>query len=378
MCQAGSLSSAPQHRTHFNGFVVRRMHLDLCFHYLRSLGGRLSFFRNGWGEFKHHRWLEAVRGRSLPPPQPLQLYAFRKHAIGYEASFASPAAEFLPPESATGRVWIVEPPRNIFSPKPEPPQVVVHLAATGDHGPYLRYALFARRLAKHGVTSVILENPFYGGRRPAHQPGAKLTTVAELADLGRATVEEACGLLAHWVHSEGSNKLCLSGISQGGLHAAMAVSLCPFPVHCVMSLAPASAAPVFTRDCLSTAVDWHALENSTPPSIIRRGGSARADLERVLNMSATIMNFPEQISPRSRHILFAADADCYVGRDSVQTWSEARPQLELRWLPGGHISAVALHSSQIQKAIMDVLCVIHAPISTSHKNSTWRFWRRLI
>lgn len=349
------------------------MQFDLLFHYVRSLGGRLAFFRHGWGEFKHQQWLQAVKDKTLPSPQPLEFCNFKKHAIGYEATFVSPTADYLPPESAMGRVWIVEP-SFAYAATTRPSPVVVHLAATGDHGPYIRYALFAKQLAKFGITSVILENAFYGKRRPAHQSGAKLGTVAQLADLGRATVEEACGILTYWMQRDGTTRLALSGVSQGGLHAAMAASLCPFPVHCIMSLAPASAAPVFTRDCLSTAVDWNALTKSAPPSSFAGDGFARTQLERVLEASATILNFPESKAHTSRHILLAAENDCYVGRDAIETWIKARPQLELRWLPGGHITAVAFHSSRIREATLDALGVRHTTNTVDDSNETWRFW----
>jgi Alpha/beta hydrolase domain containing 18 len=205
--------------------------VDWAFHKLRSLAGNMTFFRHGWGKFRHQEWLAAVRERQIPPPAPLELGKFRKHSIGFEAEFISPGADWLPAQSRIGRVWVVEPPPEILANLTEPPPVVIQMPATGDHGPFVRYYTVARQLAARGITSVILEGAFYGRRRPPHQAGAKLGRVYDLADLGRATIEEGCGLLAHWAQLCGRQKLVATGISQGGLHAAMSASLCnEFPV----------------------------------------------------------------------------------------------------------------------------------------------------
>jgi pimeloyl-ACP methyl ester carboxylesterase len=324
---------------------------DHLFHRARSLGGRLAFFRHGIGNFRHRKWLEAVKQRAVPPQRALELN-IRNHRLGFVADFKSPAAEFLPPESARGRAWIVEPSRHVLNEDSLPP-VVVQLAGTGDHGPYLRYFMLARDLAHRGVTSVILENPFYNSRAPRHQRGAKLARVSDLADMGRATVEETCGLLSFW-HERGHKRVAIAGVSQGGLHAAMAASLCPFPVSVVAAYAPPSAAAVFTRGCLSTAVDWRRVGED-----LGCGGATsletREELHRILERFSSIENFPDSCAGGS-HILLAAAEDQYVLPDSVNRWKDARPDIQVRWVRGaGHVSGVLLHYKQIRAAISDVL-----------------------
>lgn len=44
--------------------------------------------------------------------------------------------------------------------------LVVHLAGTGDHSYFRRELGFANHLLHYGVSSILLENPFYGTRRP--------------------------------------------------------------------------------------------------------------------------------------------------------------------------------------------------------------------
>jgi hypothetical protein len=324
--------------------------LDHLFHRARSLGGRLAFFRHGMGCFRHREWLDAVRRRAVAP-QPSLALNIRNHPLGYIAEFKSPSAAFLPPESARGHAWIVEAVRHGASKRRSP--VVVQLAATGDHGPFLRYFMLARHLANRGVTSVILENPFYNTRAPRHQRGAKLALVSDLADMGRATVEEACGLLTFW-YERGHERLAVAGVSQGGLHAAMAASLCTFPVSVVSAFAPPSAASVFTSGCLSSAVDWKRLSVDFGLSD-KTSAAARAKLHLLLDRFSSIDNFPEAFAG-GKHILLAADEDQYVSPKSVDLWKRARPGIEVRWVPGaGHVSGVILHYKEIRNAVNDVL-----------------------
>lgn len=327
---------------------------DNFFHFFRSLGGNLAFFRGGWGHVaaqreRHQAWLDAVKQHAVPRPGPLDL-SIRSHpVVGLEATFTSPCKDFLPPESGKGRVWIVEP---TVKPEGAPSPVVVHLAATGDHSYLIRYLLYARHLARKGVQSALLENPFYGSRIPSCQRGAKLHTVADLADMGRATIEECHALLTYF-HDRGHRRLAAFGLSQGGLHAAMAAALCyDFPVNVVSAIAPASAAPVFTRGVLSTAVDWSSLSTKEEQE---NGGDVRAALASHLDAVASIMNFPQSPSG-GKHILLAASEDEYVHGDAVEMWRTARPGIEVRRLHGvGHVTAVAMRSHEVRRAIIDSL-----------------------
>lgn len=333
------------------------MSLDVFFHNVRSLGGKLAFFRGGWGHVaarrkRHQAWLDAVKNLAVPRPASLDLSVRPHPVVGKEATFTSPCESFLPPESGKGRVWIVDPTVKAD----DPPPVVVHLAATGDHGFWLRYLLFARHLARKGVQSALLENPLYGARIPSCQRGAKLHTVADLTDMGRATIEECRALLTYF-HERGHKRLAAFGLSQGGLHAAMAASLCyDFPVNVVSAIAPASAAPVFTRGVLSTAVDWSSLSSAR---LEEKGTDVRAALASHLDAVASIRLFPESPSG-GRHILLAASDDQYVDGDAVDMWRAARPGIEVRLLDGvGHCTAVALRSNEVRQAIVDSLAPSH-------------------
>jgi len=93
-------------------------------------------------------------------------------------SFPSPATNHLPldifpPETRTAHFQAVLP----AQPAPERP-LVVQFAGTGDHFYWRRRKLMAEPLAEEGVASIILENPFYGVRRPRSQAGCNIVHVS--------------------------------------------------------------------------------------------------------------------------------------------------------------------------------------------------------
>ena len=57
-----------------------------------------------------------------------------------------------------------------------------------------------------GISTMVLESPFYGARRPQYQTGSKLLRVSDLLQLGRATIEESLALL-HWASRQGHSRL---------------------------------------------------------------------------------------------------------------------------------------------------------------------------
>lgn len=114
-----------------------------------------------------------------------------------EITFPTPALEIMhlvPPESHLARALVVAPGDKAHPTEWGP--TVVLLAGTGEHGYGRRAASTAIPLAQSaGITSIILESPFYGARKPIGQVGSRLKYVSDLPVLGRVTIEEACSLL---------------------------------------------------------------------------------------------------------------------------------------------------------------------------------------
>ncbi|XP_008110244.2 protein ABHD18 [Anolis carolinensis] len=177
-----------------------------------------------------------------------------------DGHFVSPLAhyvpEIMPSESITARFQFIVPKR--WNSKYRP--VCIHLAGTGDHHFWRRRTLMARPMIKEAcMASLLLENPYYGCRKPKDQIRSCLKNVSDLFVMGGALVLESAALL-HWLEREGYGPLGMTGISMGGHMASLAVSNWPKPLPLVPCLSWSTASGVFTTGVLSKAVNWRELE----------------------------------------------------------------------------------------------------------------------
>lgn len=177
-----------------------------------------------------------------------------------DGQFISPLAHYvpdiMPSESIIARFQFIVPKR--WNSKYRP--VCIHLAGTGDHYFWRRRTLMARPMIKEAcMASLLLENPYYGYRKPKDQKRSSLKNVSDLFVMGGALVLESAALL-HWLEREGYGPLGMTGISMGGHMASLAVSNWPKPLPLVPCLSWSTASGVFTTGVLSKAVNWRELE----------------------------------------------------------------------------------------------------------------------
>ncbi|XP_042726972.1 protein ABHD18 isoform X2 [Lagopus leucura] len=177
-----------------------------------------------------------------------------------EGHFISPLAHYvpgiLPVESLVARFQFITPRR--WNNKHRP--VCIHLAGTGDHHFWRRRTLMARPMIKEAcMASLLLENPYYGCRKPKDQIRSCLKNVSDLFVMGGALVLESAALL-HWLEREGYGPLGMTGISMGGHMASLAVTNWPKPLPLIPCLSWSTASAVFTTGVLSKAVNWRELE----------------------------------------------------------------------------------------------------------------------
>ncbi|XP_075056084.1 protein ABHD18 [Mixophyes fleayi] len=177
-----------------------------------------------------------------------------------DGHFISPMAHYvpdvMPTETVIARFQFIVP--KEWKSKYRP--VCIHLAGTGDHYYWRRRTLMARPMLKEaGMASLLLENPYYGCRKPKDQLRSSLKNVSDLFVMGGALVLETAALL-HWLEREGYGPLGLTGISMGGHMASLAVTNWPKPIPLVPCLSWSTASGVFTTGVLSKAVNWRELE----------------------------------------------------------------------------------------------------------------------
>lgn len=176
----------------------------------------------------------------------------------YTGEFISPLNKFIPralPKECEKAGFQLVIPNNWKSHKP----VTIHLAGTGDHFFWRRRLLMASPLAKDGIASIILENPFYGRRKPKGQNASAVNYVSDIFTMGAALLVESV-VLMFLCQRLGLGPLGITGISMGGHMASVAASGWFEPISIVPCLSYTSAAPCFTEGVLSQAIDWQVLE----------------------------------------------------------------------------------------------------------------------
>ncbi|KAK9751893.1 Alpha/beta hydrolase domain containing 18 [Popillia japonica] len=174
--------------------------------------------------------------------------------------FKSPFALHLPdvvPDSVREAYFEIILPKtwNLYPYKP----MCIHLAGTGDHYFWKRRYLMAKPLLKHGIGSILLENPFYGYRKPIEQVRSCLFHVSDIFVMGGCLILECIALL-HWCERLGYGPLGVTGLSMGGHMASLAATSWPKPLVLVPCLSWSTASSVFTEGVMSAAINWDHLQ----------------------------------------------------------------------------------------------------------------------
>lgn len=313
--------------------------LDLAFVRMVRRFGLL--YQDGFGTAFDER-VEAVR-RYRGGSRPVAIdWGPVRHTLGAPVRvgrFPSPAAAYLPQESqhVVFEQWLPSAGMRASTP------VCLVLASTGEEGALRRRPL-ARFLSAHGISAIIVENPFYGVRRPRGQRGPALRTAADQFAMNLATVEEALALL--YTFHELGHDVGTTGYSQGGAISAFAAAFCEFPLATIPRAAPVQAAPIFTVHALSHSVHWHGLA--------RDAGSleaARARLCAALQ-EARIDRHPPPRAPQ-RAIVVAHRSDGFIPLGDALVLHRHWRGSELRFIDGGHVSGLALHHREHWQAVLD-------------------------
>lgn len=319
-------------------------------HWLDSLHARLRndglFFSKGWGDPTTLKLSLVDPGRLPSPEFELQSEIKSKDSIAREYKFLSPYPERpLPQESAKASFLIVLPLGWDSSTR-----VCIHLACTGDQGYTRRQRLLAEPLLEHGIGSLILENPYYGARRPKDQKDTYINTVADLWLMGLTAATEARVILA-WLKEQGFKRLGISGISMGGQITSHVAALYPEPLAACACIAPSCASTVFLDGVLSKHTNWKALHESKT--------EARLLLKKQLDRSELKL-FPKP-KRADCFIWVAASYDAYVDPKSCRIAQATWPESTIRWLPSGHISSVIFRRKAFVQGILDAFNRLDLP-----------------
>ncbi|XP_053617336.1 protein ABHD18 isoform X2 [Plodia interpunctella] len=179
-----------------------------------------------------------------------------------EGFFMTPLEKFLPgivPQIAQKAHFQALLP--VHWPEPGVKPVCLHLAGTGDHFFWRRRNLMVKPLLKEaGIGGIILENPFYGLRKPTDQIRSSLHNVSDIFVMGGCLILESL-VLFHWCERNGLGPLGVTGLSMGGHMASLAATNWPKPLVLVPCLSWSTASAVFLQGVMSQSINWDLLED---------------------------------------------------------------------------------------------------------------------
>lgn len=373
-----------------------------------------KYFIKGWGkpdnlkrifDFKKRMTSRETCSQLVPHDYPVTIDKIEEHSSYriLEGHLVSPLVQYLPEcvpkESHKAWFQVLLPKRWVTDPlRP----VCIHLAGTGDHYFWRRRTLTCRPLLKeNGVASIILENPFYGLRKPKDQVRSNLHCVSDIFVMGGCLVLESMALL-HWCEREGFGPLGITGISMGGHMASLAGANWYKPLGIIPCLSWTTASCVFTQGVMSGAIPWELLQSqyfsdhvfreeieqlihSPEQNAAFKAGqqfarelshsnvSSYQELSLALQSgpgvrSAEVLNFMRGIMDECTHlenfarpvdpalaVCVAATRDAYVLREGLRPLTDIWPGCEVRYVDCGHIAAFLFNQHVFRKAIVDSL-----------------------
>ena len=243
------------------------------------------------------------------------------------------------------------------------------LAGTGDHGYVRRKVSFAKPLLEHNLGSVIIENPFYGVRKPKEQFRSQLRFVSDLLVMGTALVMEA-NVIMRYLEKLSLGFPCLTGISLGGYTCSLAATTWPKPIPVVPCLSWTTSSNVYTQGLLSTFVNWPKLQSSMPDlnqfeyqnRFIRSASSTKLEdtisaqvlLFQLLEAATHLGNYSALVDPRLATVVVATK-DAYIPRNTDDLTLSVWPGATRIDIEGGHMQGILNHSHTFRDAILQTV-----------------------
>lgn len=337
-----------------------------------TIANRDLFFQSGWGDKNGLQYLLTNSPKSihLRPVKDIDIewgiIKKEKEYLVQEGKFQSPF-EFiyevgkerikieLPEESKVASIQKILPLNfNLDTP------LTIHFAATGDEGYHRRRLTMAIPLIKHGVASVLLENPFYGKRRPLGQRGVVIRTFTEFLRMSRAATDEGIALLRYF-KKNGHTRLGVTGISMGGYVSLTAAARSEMEIAVAACIPSHSGSPVYVDGALSKACDWNTLCSHLNFSNQK---DAKHFMRLVLDQS-DIRNFPKPKRIDSV-VIVGAKKDGYIPNYSTRIIKDHWQEATLRWVHAGHVGSFLFCTSDFRQAILDSFSLLENKPNISH------------
>jgi len=292
---------------------------------------RLRIFPGGWGDAAGVQSLGDVS--QFTDDTPDIVIAWRRTEVNSDHTVRDGRFETfvdVPPEARIACIRVIEPASGTK-------RLCLLMAAWNDHGYDTRERL-ALELIKHGIGSVMLENPYYGDRRVTGPDEQPVPTVADFARMGFGAVAEGRALVRYF---SGDYVMGVAGYSMGGNISAVVGAAAGLPVAMAPLAASHSPGPVFLDGVIGNGIQWDALG----------GRDQRTRLAEALG-SVSVLRLP---APQwaAAAVLVAGRSDGFIPADATQRLHQHWAGSELRIIGGGHATMLVRKRPAFANAIAD-------------------------
>lgn len=332
-----------------------------------------KFFCKGWGKPENLERLFAFRkiisnraacSKLVPPDYPVEITKEEETADCkiLEGKFVTPLEIYLPglvPDVVQNAHFQILLPHKWNDERFKP--MCIHLAGTGDHYYWKRRNLIAKPLLKEAnLGAIILENPFYGARKPKDQKASSLHNVSDIFVMGGCLVLESLVLL-NWCERNGYGPLGITGLSMGGHMASLAATNWPKPLVVVPCLSWSTASSVFTEGVMSHSINWDVLETQ-----YFADGNYRERLSKMVTVvddafvagQSFIKNFNQSVEELKQDI---SHVDALVSEDAcpdvnLSVIRDTTPEREQKRIHINRRNVLNLSEPLLNKLLSDVKC----------------------
>lgn len=318
-----------------------------------SLTTRQKFFSNGIGDEAYMKEIPNYIANVGAPTQikPQIIASGKWMGLAYwDFSFISPMADLLPQESAIAYGRYLAPNKYpVNNPFDSNTRTIIHFAGTADQGYNRRSLMLGLPLAKQGIASILLENAYYGIRRPQAQNSYYLQDLTDLFKLGHATGQEGRSLI-HWLQTDAQvQSLLITGISMGGLVCAIVGALADKPLAMVPFVPPHGPEAPYMDMALKHHVDWKRLHLDLSKKGVENQEQFLRDFMRHLD----IRRFNPPARPELVHLI-SAEHDAYIPQSSTEIFLQHWPGIQTTLLNSGHVGSVLFHSRTYLKILQQM------------------------
>ncbi|CAF4171924.1 unnamed protein product, partial [Rotaria sordida] len=251
----------------------------------------------------------------------------------FRSSFANYLPHLVPSQVSTAHFQLVLSRDHRFGIDSIP--IGICYTGTGDHG-FSRRRLFTvvPLINQYPIGSILLENPYYGLRKPPDQSRSSLLYVTNLYIMSKTLI------LLHWCQKMKLTLAILHGFSLGGHMASLAFTKWPDP----------PSRQFYENKASQTFYDYLCERNRSIDSNKIVLDPIKDMMRLLMDEFTSLHNYSRLIQSNIPNVMFIA-----CTHDGISHMNDVWPGIHIRYIPHRHVSAFLFNQSGFNHAAAEML-----------------------